>query len=104
MLSEFFMNQRICVQDDHIQWTHPVLNLHVLGTVTVDAGSDAASVTIERVMDTEHGLDNVTGDIMLNTLLNHWIKHSGKPNIIITDPQGVRSRASTWSCCQEYPS
>ena len=37
----------------------------------VDAGSRAASVTIHRVMDTEHGLGNVTGEIMLNTLLNH---------------------------------
>ena len=32
-----------------------VLNLHVLGTIMVDAGSRAASVTIQRVMDTEHG-------------------------------------------------
>ena len=32
----------------------------------------AASVTIHRVMDIEHGLGNVTGEIMLSTLLNHW--------------------------------
>ena len=35
------------------------------------AGSRVASVTIHRVMDTERGLGNVTGKIMLNTLLNH---------------------------------
>ena len=37
-----------------------VLTLHVLGTIMVDVGSRAASVTIHRVMDTEHGLGNVT--------------------------------------------
>ena len=29
----------------------------------VDAGRRAASVTIHRVMNTEHGLGNVTGEI-----------------------------------------
>ena len=53
----------------------------------VDAGSRAASVTIHRVMDAEHGLDNVTGEIMLNTLLNQWIKYCGKPNVVRTDPE-----------------
>ena len=66
-----------------------MLNLHVLGTIMVDAGSRAASVTIQRVMDTEHGLDNVTGENMLNTWLNLWIKHCGKPNIVRTDPEGA---------------
>ena len=66
-----------------------MLNLHVLGTIMVDAGSRAASVTIHRVMDIEHGLGNVTGEIMLNTLLNHWIKCYGEPNIVRTDPEGA---------------
>ena len=55
----------------------------------VDAGSRATSRTIHRVMDTEHGLGNVTGEIMLNTLLNHWVKHCGKPDIVRTDPEGA---------------
>ena len=55
----------------------------------VDAGSRPASVTIHRVMDVEHGLGNVTGEIMLNTLLNHWVKYSGKPDIVRTDPEGA---------------
>ena len=55
----------------------------------VDAGSRAASVTIHRVMDTEHGLGNVTGEIMLNTLLNQWIQYCGTPNIVRTDPEGA---------------
>ena len=63
-----------CLQVDQFEWKHPVLNLHVLGTIMVDAGSCAASVTVHRVMDTEHGLGNVTSEIILNTLLNHWIK------------------------------
>ena len=46
----------IRLQVDQFEWRHPVLNLHVLGTIMVDAGSRAASVTIHRVMDTEHGL------------------------------------------------
>ena len=70
------------------EWKHPVLNQHVLATITVDAGSRAASVTIQRVVDTEHGLCNVTGEILLSTLLNHWIKYYGKPNSIRTDPEG----------------
>ena len=66
-----------------------MLNLHVLGTIMVDAGSRAASVIIHSVMDTEHGLGNVTGEIMLNTLLNHWVKYYGKPDIVRTDPEGA---------------
>ena len=53
----------------------------------VDAGSRAASVTIHRVTDVEHGLGNVTGEIMLAALLNHWVKYYGKPDIVRTDPE-----------------
>ena len=67
-----------------------MLNLHVLGTITVDAGSRAASVTIHRVMDTEHGLGNVTGEIMLNTLLNHCFKNEERPL------EGVRLKGVVW--------
>ena len=45
-----------CLQVDQFEWKHPVLNLHVLGNIILDAGSRAASVTIHRVMDVEHGL------------------------------------------------
>ena len=31
----------------------------------------------------------MTGKIMLNALLNHWIKHNGKSNIDRTDPEGA---------------
>ena len=75
-----------CLQVDQFDWKHPVLNLHVLGTNMVDAGSRAAA---HRVMDTRHGLGNVIGEIMLNTLLNHWIKYYGKPSIVRTDPEGA---------------
>ena len=78
-----------CLQVDQFEWKHQVLNLHVLGTIMVDAGSRAASVTIHRVKDTEHGLGNVTGEIMLNTLLNHCVKYYGKPDIVRTDPEGA---------------
>ena len=61
-----------CLQVDQFESKHPVLNLHVLGTIMVDAGSRAASVTIHRVMDIEPGLGNVTSEIMQTTLLNHW--------------------------------
>ena len=66
-----------------------MLNLHELRTIMVDAGSHAASVTIHRVMDTEHGLGNVTGEIMLATLLNHWVKYHCKPDVVRTDPEGA---------------
>ena len=77
------------LQVDQFEWRHPVLNLHVLGTIMVDAGSRAASVTIHRVMDVEHGLGNVTREIMLATLLSHWVKYHGKPDILRTDPEGA---------------
>ena len=64
-----------CLQVDQFEWRHPVFNLHVLGTIMLDAGSRAASVTIHRVMDTEHGLGNVTDEIMLDALLKHWVKY-----------------------------
>ena len=38
------------LQVDQFEWKHLVLNLHVLGTTLVDAGSRAASVTIQRVI------------------------------------------------------
>ena len=72
-----------CLQVGQFEWNHPTSNLHALGTIMVDAGSRAASVTIHRVMDTEHGLGGVTGEIVLGF---------------------SRSGVSTWSCCQEYPS
>ena len=78
-----------CLQVDQFEWKHPVLNLHVLGTIVVDAGSRAPSVTLHRVMDTEHGLGNVTSEIMLNTLLNYWIKYFGKTNIVRPDREGA---------------
>ena len=53
----------------------------------LDAGNRAASVTIHRVMDVEQGLGNVTGEIMLATLLNHGVKYYGKPDIVRTDPE-----------------
>ena len=34
------------LQVDQFEWNHPVLNLHMLGTIMVDAGSRAAFVTI----------------------------------------------------------
>ena len=86
-LLECHMNHAPVIKLIRFEWKHPVLNQHVLGTITVDAGSRAASVTIQRVVDTEHGLCNVTSEIMLSTVLNHWIKHYGKPNIIRTDPE-----------------
>ena len=95
-----------CLQVDQFEWKQPTLTLHVLGTIMVDAGSRAASVTIHRVMDTEHRLGNVTRGVMLNTLLNHWITYNGKPNIFGTEPERSISRSgiSTWSCCQEHSS
>ena len=78
-----------CLQVDQFEWRHPVLNLHVLGTIMVDVGSRASSMTINRAMDVELRLGNVTGEIMLATLLNHWVKYYGKPDIVRTDPEGV---------------
>ena len=40
-------------------------------------------------MGTEHGLGNVTGEIMLATWLNHWVKNCGKPDIVRTHPEGA---------------
>ena len=40
-------------------------------------------------METEHGLGNVTGDIMLSTPLDHWVKYYGKPDSVRTDPEGA---------------
>ena len=83
------MNPGTSLQVDLFEWRHPVLDLHVLGSIMVDAGSRAASVTIHRVMNTEHGLGNVTCEIMLRTLLDHWVKYYGKPDIERTDPEGA---------------
>ena len=64
-----------CFLVAQFEWKHRVLNLHVLGTIMVDAGSRACSVTIHRVMDVEHGLGNVTGEIAGEW---NWCWRSGK--------------------------
>ena len=58
--AQFLHEPGTCLPVDQFEWKHPVLKLHVLGTIMVDAGSRAASVIIHRVMDTEHGLGNVS--------------------------------------------
>ena len=95
-----------CLEVDQFEWKHPGLILHVLGTLMADAGGRAAFVTIHRVMDVEHGLVNVTGEIMLATLLNHWVKYYAKPDIVRNRSRRSfsRSRVSTWSGCQEHTS
>ena len=50
----------------------------------VDVG---VSVTMHRVLDIEHDLGNVTSEIILNTLLNHWLKCNSKPDIVRTGPE-----------------
>ena len=89
LLLQFYMNQAlvsklISPSGSILCWTCTCWE-----KIMVDARSRAASVTIQRVMETEHGLGTVTGDIMLNTLLNHWTKYNGKPNIVRTDPEGA---------------
>ena len=94
-----------CLQVDQFEKKHLLLNLHVLGTIMVDAGSRAASVTIHRVMDTEHGLGNVTGEIMLNSLLNHGSSTTASQAFVRTDPERAfrDQECRRGSCCQEYP-
>ena len=89
-----------CLQVDQFEWRHPVLNLHVLGTITVDAGSRAASVTIHRVMDTEHGLGNVTDEYSVESLGQELWQTRCCQNR--SRRSFLRSRISTWSGCQEY--
>ena len=95
-----------CLQVDQFEWKHPVLNLHVLGTIMVDAGSRAASGTIHRVVDVEHGLGNVTSEIMLATLLNHLGQVLWQTRYCQNRSRRSfsRSRISTWSGCQEHTS
>ena len=42
-----------CLHVDQLEWKHPVF---VFPPIMVDAGSRAASVILQRVMDTEHEL------------------------------------------------
>ena len=55
----------------------------------VDVGSRAATVTITESWTLNMDWASMTGEIMLNTLLNQWIKYYGKPNIVRTDPEGA---------------
>ena len=95
-----------CLLIDQFEWRHPVLNLHVLVTIMVDAGSRAASVTIHRVMDVEHGLGNVKGE-------NHAGPTAESLGQVLRQTRYCqnrsrrsfsRSRISTWSGCQEHTS
>ena len=53
LLLEFFVNWAHVLKVDQFEWKHPAL---VFPTIMVDAGSRAASVILQRVMGTEHGL------------------------------------------------
>ena len=55
LLLAVHMSWAIYLQVDQFEVKHPVLNLLVLGTIMVDARSPDASVTNQKVMDTEHG-------------------------------------------------
>ena len=55
----------------------------------MDAGSRPSAVTVHRIMDTEHGLGNVTDEMILKSLLNHWIKFCGKENIVRMNSEGA---------------
>ena len=43
-----------CLHVEQFEWRHPVVNLHLLGTIMVDAGSRAAAaVTVHGMMAAE---------------------------------------------------
>ena len=76
------------LQMDKFYWKHPVKEVHVKGTLLVDASSRAAAVRIWRTAPQEELLGNVSSVEARQMLQESWFKFYGRPETVMTDPEG----------------
>ena len=73
---------------DNFYWKHPLKEVHVKGTLLVDASSRAAVVRIWRTAPRQELLGNVSASEARQMLQESWFKFYGRPETVMTDPEG----------------
>ena len=67
---------------------HPLKEVHVKGTLLVDASSRAAVIRIWRTAPRQELLGNVSASEARQMLQESWFKFYGRPETVMTDPEG----------------
>ena len=76
------------LQMDNFYWKHPLKEVHVKGTLFVDASSRAAVIPIWRTAPRQELLGNVSASEARQMLQESWFKFYGRPETVMTDPEG----------------
>ena len=76
------------LQMDNFYWKHPLKEVHVTGTLLVDASSRAAVIRIWRTAPRQELLGNVSALEARQMLQESWFKFYGRPETVMTDPEG----------------
>ena len=76
------------LQMDNFNWKHTMNEVHVKGTLLVDASSRAAVVRIWRTAPRQELLGNVSASEARRMLQESWFKFYGRPETVMTDPEG----------------
>ena len=76
------------LQMDNVYWKHTTKEVHVKGTLLVDASSRAAVVRIWRTALRQELHGNVSASEASQMLQESWIKFYGRPETVMTDPEG----------------
>ena len=74
--------------DGQFYWKHPTKEVHVKGTLLVDASSRAAVVRTWRTAPRQELLGHVSASEARQMLQESWFKCNGRPETVMTDPEG----------------
>ena len=76
------------LQMDNFYWKHPLKEVHVKGTLLVDASSRAAVIRIWRTAPRQELLGNLSASEARQMLQESWFKFYGRAETVMTDPEG----------------
>ena len=76
------------LQMDNFYWKHTLKEVHVKGTLLVDASSRVAVIRIWRTASRQELLGNVSASEARQMLQESWFKFYGRPKTVMTDPEG----------------
>ena len=88
VISGKVMERGAVLQMDNFYWKHPLKEVHVKGTLLVDASSRVAVVRIWRNASRQELLGNVSASEARQMLQESWFKFYGRPETVMTDPEG----------------
>ena len=88
VISGKVMEPGAVLQMDNFYWKHPLKEVHVKGTLLVDASSRVAVIRIWRTASRQEFLGNVSASEARQMLQESWFKFYGRPETVMTDPEG----------------